>query len=351
VFWNSPNALDDKALPATDAITEVAKVEFLSRPDSYSDHPIRVDVIETHLSWVFLTDRLAYKFKKPLRRTFLDFGTLDARRRNCDAELRLNRRLAPDVYQAVIPLVRLATGALRIGGIGEPVEWLVKMRRLARDQMLDVAIQHRTVEPVLLRRVAQLLAEFYRRAVPADMQPVAYRERLAKDIQDNAVALADSAYRLDATQLKFVVGSLERYLSLATNVFETRVLAGRIIEGHGDLRPDHIFLAPEPLIIDCLEFSRDLRLLDPADELAYLSLECEHANAAWIGELIFAVYRDVAGDNPPPQLVAFYHATRALLRAKLSAWHLADRDLSEHPHWLAKAASYLQLAATHAGRC
>jgi aminoglycoside phosphotransferase family enzyme len=127
------------------------------------------------------------------------------------------------------------------------------------------------------------------------------------------------------------------------------VSQGRIVEGHGDLRPEHVCLGPEPLFIDCLEFNRDWRVLDPADELAYLAMECEHAGAPWIGEVVFETYREATGDNPPLPLVRFYKAYRATVRAKLSAWHLKDHpDPADQGKWIARAQRYLELAGRYA---
>lgn len=335
--------------PETLSLAE--KVAFLRRPDSYAQPPIEVEVIETHMSWVFLTDTHVYKLKKPVRRDFVDFSTLELRRRNCEDELRLNRRLAPDVYLAVVPLVLTAEGRLRLGGAGEPCEWLVRMRRLAREHMLDAAIRTGTVDPARLRAVALILSGFYRRALPVPLSADAYCSRLKRDIRDNLAALDAAHFGLDGGQLAGVAAALHGYAEHSAVILTERVHAGRIIEGHGDLRPEHICLAPPPLIIDCLEFNRELRILDPADELAYLALECEYVDAAWIGEVVLARYREIAGDTPPATLIAFYKTARALLRTKLCVWHLADRAAHEHPRWLAHARRYLELAARHAAHC
>jgi aminoglycoside phosphotransferase family enzyme len=114
-----------------DSPTLADKVAYLSRPESYGEGVGAVEVIETHMSYVFLVERLVYKLKKPVRYPFLDFSTLDARRFNCQEELRLNRRLARSVYLAVVPL-SISSRGLDLEGTGEPVEWLVKMRRLPR---------------------------------------------------------------------------------------------------------------------------------------------------------------------------------------------------------------------------
>jgi aminoglycoside phosphotransferase family enzyme len=135
-------------------------------------------------------------------------------------------------------------------------------------------------------------------------------------------------------------GCLERHAAL----FERRVAERRLVEGHGDLRPEHVCLAPEPVIIDCLEFSRELRLLDPADELAFLALECERLGAPAVGSWFLAAYTEVTGDAPPPLLLRFHRTYRALRRAKLAVWHLEDPAVREPARWTARARRYLELA-------
>src|SRR5690606_17535290 len=146
-----------------------AKVHWLQQPATYPHAPQRIDAIETHMSWVFLADEYVYKLKKPVRRDFLDFSTLEARHRNCEEELRLNRRLAPEVYLNVVPLTIDAAGTVRLGGQGEVLDWLVRMRRLPAECMLDYAIRHGTVRDDEIRRLALRLAEFYAASAPIRM--------------------------------------------------------------------------------------------------------------------------------------------------------------------------------------
>ena len=324
------------------------KLDFLRRPQSYPDRPARVDAIETHMSWVFLTERFAYKLKKPVRLPFLDFSTLGARKHACEESLRLNRRLAPDVYVGVVPLCRRAGGELSLEDDGEPVEWLEKMRRLPADSMLDRAIAARTVGVEHVRRFSRVLAAFYRDAAAESIAPDAYRARLRDDIEDNHAALTEPMWQLPRTRLIALLdaqkGALERHAAL----FDARVAQRRIVEGHGDLRPEHVCLLDAPVIIDCLEFNRRLRILDAADELAYLALECEHLGAPWIGALVFETYADDSGDWPPPEIIAFYKAYRAVLRAKLAIWHLRDHPPSTRAHWLQRTHDYLALAERYA---
>src|SRR5690606_15445372 len=142
------------------------KVEFLRRPDTYPEAPASVQAIETHMAWVFLTDTLVYKMRKPVRLPFLDMSSLERRRRCTEDSLRLNRRLAPTVYLDVVPLVLADDGRLRLGGPGRVVEWLEKMQRLPEEKMLDVAIRQGTVTTGDVERAIRVLARFYRDAPP-----------------------------------------------------------------------------------------------------------------------------------------------------------------------------------------
>jgi aminoglycoside phosphotransferase family enzyme len=326
-------------------VTLREKVSHLSRPESYPEHPAAVEVVQTHMSCVFLTPRHAWKLKKPVRHDFLDFSTLEARRADCEEELRLNRRLAPDVYLAVVPLALTPQGALRLGGDGPVVDWLVKMRRLPEAAMLDQAIRRGAVTARDVRRFALALADFYRRAEPVALDAAQYRSRLDREIRANREGLFPAEFSMSAARVESVTAWQLAFLGREAPLFDARVTARRIVEGHGDLRPEHVCLGPEPLFIDCLEFNRDWRVLDPADEFAYLAMECEHAGAPWIGEVVLETYRESTGDDPPLPLVRFYKSCRAALRAKLSAWHLKDHpDPADQGKWIARAQRYLELA-------
>jgi len=326
------------------------KVAFLSNPGNYPEKPAAVEVVQTHMSCVFLTDKHAYKLKKPVRYDFLDFSTLEARRVDCEEELRLNRRLARDVYIDVVPLVLTRDDGLALGGAGEVVDWLIKMRRLPAQLLLDRAIRDGNVCRDDVRRFALALADFYRRSEPVAMDPGEYRDRFRIDILANQRALAAPEYGLAPALVQSVTAGLLAVLEKEASSFDRRVTGRRILEGHGDLRPEHVCLGAEPLFIDCLEFNSRWRMLDPADELSYLAMECEFAGAPWIGEVVLDTYRETTGDDPPARLLGFYKGYRAEVRAKLAAWHLKDHlDPADQGKWIARAARYLELANRHAG--
>lgn len=324
------------------------KVDFLRVPAHYPTPTRRVDPIETHISWVFLTDSFAYKLKKPLRYAYLDFSTLDARRFDCEEEVRLNRRLAASVYLGVLPLVRGSDGSLGLGGEGLPVEWLVKMRRLPAARMLDTLIRERAVTEDKVRGLARLLTAFYAGVLPEPMGAARYRARFAQQIAESQQELTRSEFGLPRERVVRLADAQSEFVRRQASWLDERVTRGRIVEGHGDLRPEHVCLLPEPVVIDCLEFKRDFRILDPLDELGYLALECERLGMPEIGPWLLIAYAEASGDVWPAPLLHFYQSCRAALRAKLAIWHLRD-DGGRHPpeKWAGVAHDYLELAERH----
>jgi uncharacterized protein len=327
-----------------------AKVTFLSSVQSYPAGTTQVASIETHLSWVFLTDAHAYKLKKPVRTAFVDLRSLAARAHNCTEEVRLNRRLSSNVYFGVIPLMKTVAGDLTLAASGDVVDWIVAMRRLPSDRMLDHLVRTGKVSRRDIDALVRRLCDFYRRSAPTAIAPARYRQDFAESIAACRLELCRPAYRLSVQRVDEVCTKQLAFLS-RTDLFDARVHDGRIVEGHGDLRPEHICLEAEPQIIDCLEFSRRLRTLDAADELGFLALECERLGAQDIGRQILDVARSENGDAAPDALVAFYQSYRACVRAMLAIRHLREAAVRDPAKWTARAVQYLELAHAHGERC
>lgn len=337
-------------MPASD-IDVARKVAALCRPDTYPDAPLRIEVIETHMSFVFLTPGHAYKMKKPVSYAFLDFSTLALRRRYCEEELRLNRRLAQGVYLDVIALRLAPDDRLRLGGDGVAVEWLVKMVRLPRECMLDERIRQGRLAEQELVALAARLARFYRTCEPEPLSADDYRSRLRTEIETDRAALGAHADVLDPHAIAATVPALLEFLERSRALFDRRIDERRIVEGHGDLRPEHVCLLDEPVVFDSLEFNRSLRIVDPADELAFLALECERLGAAQVGPILFQGYSVRTGDTPPAALIDFYKARRASLRARLCVLHLPEVDGLRGARWIAAARDYLMTALAYLRRC
>jgi uncharacterized protein len=336
--------------PATAAEPSLAdKVAFLMRGHAYC--PVVADVTrqETHMSQVFLAGDKVYKLKKPVRFPYLDFSTLARREAACRAELRLNRRLAPDVYRDVVALVRSARG-LAIGGDGEVVDWLVAMNRLDETQMLDRLIATGRLHRWQLDRVAALLVQFYRRAAAAFISPEVYEAELWRSLAYNRRLLLDPRFHLPPGAVRHVDTMQRRFLTERAELLAARVRARRIVDGHGDLRPEHICIGDPVRIIDCLEFNARLRMVDPFDEIAFLCVECERLGAGWAGEYLRRRIVQALHDGRCEELFIFYRCHRATLRARLAVAHLLEPEPRTPEKWPALARTYLRLAGADAVR-
>jgi uncharacterized protein len=325
------------------------KVAFLSRSTSYPWPVDEVSRRETHMSWVFLAGEEAYKLKKPVRFAYLDFSTLVRREMACRAELMLNRRLAPDVYKAVIPIIHSARG-LAIGGVGQIVDWLVVMRRLDERQTLEHFLGSRQLAAWQLDRLMSTLAGFYRHAAAVHVSPATHLINWHRSLSDNRRVLLDPRLDLPLGRVRQVDRAQRRFLAEQSRVIADRVRRRRIVDGHGDLRPEHIWLGDPVRIIDCLEFNRELRAVDPFEEIAYLCIECDRLGCTWAGEYIKRRALHASPEGLSDDLFTFYRCYRATLRARLAIAHLLERNPRTPDKWPRLARTYLQLATNDAKR-
>ncbi|WP_239511582.1 hypothetical protein [Burkholderia cepacia] len=303
------------------------------------------------MSWVFLTDHHAWKLKKPVRAPQLDFRSLAARRRFCHEEVRLNRRLAADVYLDAVPLAIDPEGRMHPDGAGEVVDWLVKMRRLPVERMLDWALLHRSATCDDARRIGARLGAFHRSLGPARIAATSYRTALLGTIDCNERALCKPMFDQPTDVVRSICALQRALLEGEAARFDARVRQGRIVEGHGDLRPEHVSIDPPFAIIDCLEFSERLRTQDTADEIGFLTLECERLSAPDFALTLLDAYRVASGDDIDDALVHFYQSCRAMTRARLAVWHLREKAFRATPVWRDRARTYVALAHRHVVGC
>jgi aminoglycoside phosphotransferase family enzyme len=217
------------------------------------------------------------------------------------------------------------------------------MRRLPADRMLDNTIRNNSFSEDDLRKIAALLAEFYTEAARAPWSGLEYRMRLTVDVRATRSELKKPEYSLPGDVVEALACQQLTFLRQNSNMFEDRIAAGRVVDAHGDLRPEHICLESEPVVIDCLEFNHDLRTLDAASELMFLALECERLGQVGIGPFIMNVYSQKTGDVPRPELLNFYKSYHACIRAKIAVWHLKDAEPNDAARWTERAKEYLRL--------
>lgn len=328
-------------------LTLAAKVAFLRDPASYADGTTSVESIETHFAWLFLTETHVYKLKKPVRHERMDYRTLAAREWGCREELRLNRRLAPSVYEGVLALSE-RNGRLVIGEGDRVQDWLVKMKRLPLSRMLDNALRLGKVKEEDLEPVAATMARFFARAEPVPVDDARYLEKLKMQVQDDEQALLSYGTRLPMDLATEVATMQRRLITDASVMLGER--GAHVVEGHGDLRAEHVCLGPPVAVIDCLEFDRELRLLDPAEEMALLALEMEQLGYPGLAESLLTRFCALSAHSAAPCVLDFYVSRRAAARAKLAAWHLDDPQFSDPRPWIGRVESLLTAAASHAQR-
>jgi len=292
---------------------------------------------ETHSGVVFFYGDRAYKVKKPVDLGFLDFRTLEARRRACHREVELNRRLSPDVYLGVAEVV---------DPTGEVVEHLVVMRRMPAERRLTTLLLEGADVGPHLDALARLLVDFHARA---ERSPAADRtasvDALAGRWAANTEGLRVYEGRfVDAEAVRVVDRLAARYLRGRRPLVEERIAAGRACDGHGDLLADDIFCLDDgPRVLDCLEFDDALRLEDVLADVAFLAMDLERLGRPDLGKRFLRTYRDLAGDTWPPSLADHHIAYRAQVRAKVAAIR-ADQGVAGSAE---QAQALLELARRH----
>jgi aminoglycoside phosphotransferase family enzyme len=299
-----------------------------------------IEVIETPLSWVFLTDRHAYKIKKSVDLGEARYRSPASRRQACLDEIWLNRRLAAGVYLGVVPLARESGGQLRLGGKGAAVEWAVKMRRLRSDCSMFWLMDHGKLTSDQVSTLANALADFYFASPPESNVLDDLCTRLRRRVDDDKPF--DARWPASVRQAVREIRSAQReYLDKSRMVLNLRVCDGRVVDGHGDLRPEHVFLERQPAIIDCLEYSPARRKSDALDDLCALTMECQRLGRSDVAEAVVSAYRRRTGDECFYHLEAFYRSLHACTRAQAADVSGARPDVSR----LDEAATYLEQAA------
>jgi aminoglycoside phosphotransferase family enzyme/predicted kinase len=328
-----------------DAATDETLVRGLSRPEAYPWRPPAVEVIETHISWVFLAGDRVVKVKRPVRFGFVDHSTLERRRHSCEEEVRLNRRLTDGVYLGVVPIVAVGDG-FAVDGPGAEIEWATLMRRLPEDRMLDRLLVAGKAPPDLADRLAKRLIPFHQRlAAGCGGEVYGTARALAAVLTDNLDELRPFAgTSLSPVQRSLVDAAMRRFLTDNAELLRTRVAEGWIRDGHGDLRPEHVCLEGEDRtqIFDCVEFSPAIRCADVASDLAFLLMEFDRLDLDEVAKDLEDRYRE-AGISLPRSLLRLYRAHRALVRAKVACLTLAGEHLV-HPGLANDVRTYLNLA-------
>lgn len=319
----------------------------MKSPDFY---PHEVDTVEhrqTHISDVFLAGDLVYKLKKPVDTGFLDFTTLEKRRWFCRRELELNRRLSSGIYLDVEKITRDGEN-FTLAGSGEVVDYAVKMKRLDERDNLNSMLKQKQVERAFLTNVTDVLVEFYAQSeLSAENASVGDLAQIRENCQGNFTQLQSSAPSLiEADKFEVIRKATESFLKRHRQLFERRVMEGRICDGHGDLKTEHVYNADGVQIIDCIEFNDRFRYQDPAADLAFLATDMDYLGHPSKALLVLRGYVRKSGDQELMRLIDFYKCYRAMVQAKVLSLQLETLENSESKRQesVQRLASYIDLA-------
>ena len=327
-------------------------VAALKRPSAYP-HPVEEVIhLQTHISDIFLTGEFAYKMKKPVVFSFLDFSTLNKRRFFCQEEDRLNSRLAPSVYLGVVPVTAEPSGA-RVDGPGEVLDWLVKMRELSQEDMGSAVIARGGLNRSRIDQVVEKLVPFYQEAATGEGidkygAPEAVRFNVAENYEQTRGTVGIA---LSLERYADLVRYTDDYLERRGDLFRRRVRGGFIREGHGDLHLDNICFEKKPLIYDCIEFNPRLRCLDVACDLGFLAMDLDFNGREDLSRYLIEAYAARSGDEELPRIVDFYKCYRAYVRGKIMALTWDDPQVRGRAKSdiLALAKRYFGLAHRYSG--
>lgn len=324
-------------------------IRSLMKPSAYPESTGSVQLVQTHVSFIFLTDVYAYKIKKPVDFGFLNFSTLDRRRFYCNEEVRLNRRLCPDIYLGVVE-VRETTEGAAFQGNGKVMDYAVKMKRLPEDRMLDRLLAEDKLTAEDIRKIARKIGDFHLHAERGDkLDSFGEMETIRHNWEENLRQI-DSYIdvTLKKNDLDCITSWGERFMLDNAQSFAKRVVDGFIRDCDGDIHMENISLGTDGnvCIFDCVEFNDRFRYGDTAADIAFLLMDFDYHGRPDFSDVLLAEYEDATRDTGVRQVLDFYLVYRAIIRGKVESMRLSDPLIPEREREEArdKAIRYFRLA-------
>ena len=331
-------------------ISQKQVVEALMKPEAYDEDAGSIELIQTHISFVFLTRNLVYKVKKAVNLGFLDFTTLEKRRFFCEKELELNRRLCRDMYLEVVPINK--ADAIKVKGEGETVEYAVKMKRMPQEKMMSKLLEENKVDGGLVDRIAKIIAEFHSKAETnrriSDFGSLAVIETNWKENFDQTEEYV--GITIPAEDFKLIREKVEIFMERGVPLFEKRMAENRVRDCHGDIHSGNIFVTNGIYIFDAIEFNDRFRYSDVAADVAFLAMDLDFKGRTDLSNLFVEKYGEYSGDQELPKLLPFYKCYRAYVRGKVVGFKLKDPNVRSEEKSMAanEAEAYVKLAVEYA---
>ncbi|HIP43450.1 MAG TPA: gluconokinase [Aquifex aeolicus] len=304
-------------------------------------------VVQTHTSWVLILYDVVYKIKKPVNFGFLDYSTLEKRKEMCYKEVDLNRRLCKWIYLGVVPISE-ENGEWIIEKDTNVVEYAVKMRRIPEDRVLSNRLDSSTKEDLI--KVAQVIASFHQKAKRVDEFG---KIEIMKFNTDENFSQTEKyiGLTIDKEDYEFIKNKTNRFYKVYKGLFEKRIIEGKIRDGHGDIRTEHVaFLEKGICIFDCIEFNDRFRYGDVLNDMCFLSMELEYFGREDLAKAYEETYREFTKDEDFEIMLPFFKCYRAYVRGKVNSFLLDDPGLKEEEKREAKARAekFFKLARKYA---
>jgi len=326
-------------------------IAALLNPAAYPEPTSEVELIQTHISWVFITDRFAYKMKKPVDLGFLDFTTLRRRHHYLKQELVLNRRLCPEIYLSVLP-VTLAGSGVRVGGRGQPVEYILKMVRLPQERMMDEVADRGELTPEVMDRLVEVLAPFYRTAATGPhINHYGEPGVITYNHEENFARMKALVGEVLSREGFETIRDFSRgFLTSQSLLFRRRLREGRIRDCHGDLHMQNICLANGIYVFDCIEFNPRFRYGDVAADVAFLAMDLDFHGMTELSRGFAEKFAAAAEDQELFMMLDFYKCYRACVRGKINALAAGEPEVprEERERARGEAQAYFALAGEYA---
>jgi uncharacterized protein len=321
------------------------QVEYMMNRCTLPDTCSKGQLKETHISWIILTDHFAFKIKKPVSFSFLDFSTTEKRKFYCRQELKLNRRLAPEMYLKVIPITQSMAGDGNSGD--EVLDYAVQMKRMDNSREMDLMLKKDQVTMFHIDRLAEKIAAFHKKAriLKNAFNTLLFHDRFA-DIQQVSAFLAEHAGEEWRQKIDISVRKSFLYLNSIRNLSNHRVITGFQKDCHGDMNASNIFLYDDPVIFDCIEFNSDYRRIDVLNDIAFLCVDLEFFGKPEMSEGFYRKYLEYSGLEDDPQnrkLFMYYKSYRANIRAKVTLMNMMEHESTPDVQKLGDVNGYISL--------
>jgi len=332
-------------------------VRALLESQAYPHKPQKIELVQTQMSFIFLTGEYVYKIKKPVNLGYLDYTTLEKRHFFCHQELELNRRLCPGAYLAVVPITMSLRGAkrrsnlLRIEGRGKAIEYAVKMKQLPQDRMMDVLLPQGQVTLEMIARVAEKLVGFHQKAETNQRIAAFGKLDVIRQNTDENFAQTEKyiGISITAEEYQHIKNYTNNFIDSNTSLFDKRVKEGKIRDCHGDLHAAHVCFTDDICIYDCIEFNDRFRYSDVVSEIAFLAMDLDRYQQTGLSRHLVNTYVELGHDEELLKLLKFYKCYRAYVRGKVESFKLDDPYIPEEEKAkvLTAAQSYFELAKSY----